>query len=116
MSAVRFSALAGQADRFMRFFTPGTASATDNAPVGFGPAAGMPPKAAQVPTAIVAAAPPQTSRAMSSADLPPIVQYAPSAPVGIDPSTKATYLPEFLCTVSASASSAWLPAAAIIVS
>jgi hypothetical protein len=37
---------------------PGTASATDKAPVGFGRAAGMPPNAAQVPTAMVAAAPP----------------------------------------------------------
>ena len=52
-----FSALAGHADMLMRFLTPGTASATDKAPVGFGRAAGMPPNAAQVPTAIVAAAP-----------------------------------------------------------
>ncbi len=69
-----FSALAGQADMLIRFCTPGTASATDKAPVGLGAAAGMPPKAAQVPTATVANAPPQTSRAMSSAARPPIVQ------------------------------------------
>ena len=58
----------------MRFLTPGTASATDKAPVGFGRAAGMPPNDAQVPTAMVAAAPPQISRAICRADLPPIVQ------------------------------------------
>ena len=56
----------------MRFLTPGTASATDSAPVGLGRAAGMPPNDAQVPTAIVAAAPAQTSRAICKADLPPI--------------------------------------------
>ena len=39
-----------------------------SAPVGFGAAAGIPPNAAQVPIAIVAAALPHTSRAMSSAD------------------------------------------------
>ena len=74
MSAVMFSALAGQADMLIRFCTPGAASATDKAPVGFGAAAGMPPKAAQVPTAMVAAAPPQTSRTISRAERPPIVQ------------------------------------------
>jgi hypothetical protein len=39
--------------------------------------------------AIVAAAPPHTSRAIWRADRPPIVQYAPFAPVGIEPSTTA---------------------------
>ena len=38
---------------------------------------------------MVAAALPQTSRAMSSAERPPMVQYAPSAPVGMLPSTTA---------------------------
>ena len=45
-----------------------------SAPVGFGAAAGRPPKAAQVPMAMVAAALPQTSRAICSAERPPIVQ------------------------------------------
>ncbi len=58
----------------MRFLTPGTASATPSAPVGFGAAAGSPPNVAQVPMAIVASALPQTSRAMSRAARPPIVQ------------------------------------------
>jgi hypothetical protein len=58
----------------MRFLIPGTASATLSAPVGFGAAAGSPPKAAQVPMAIVAAEPPHTSRAIWCADLPPTVQ------------------------------------------
>jgi hypothetical protein len=53
---------------------PGTAAETLTAPVGFGAAAGIPPKQAQVPAATVARAFPQTSRAMSSAVLPPMVQ------------------------------------------
>jgi hypothetical protein len=89
MRAVRFSTLAGQAERLMRFLTPGTASPTPSAPVGFGAAAGRPPKVAQVPMAIVAAALPHTSRAIWRAERPPIVQYAPFAPVGIEPSTTA---------------------------
>src|SRR5579864_4963075 len=90
-SAERFSTFAGQADRLMRLRTPGTASATLSAPVGFGAAAGIPPNAAHDPTAIVAAALPQTSRAMSIAARPPMVQYAPLAPVGIAPSTMQRY-------------------------
>ncbi len=74
MSAVMFSALAGQAERLTRFFSPGTASATPSAPVGLGAAAGRPPNAAHVPMAMVAAAPPHTSRAMSMAERPPTVQ------------------------------------------
>lgn len=53
---------------------PGTASLSATAPVGLGRAAGMPPNAAHVPTAMLAAAAPQTSRAICRADLPPIVQ------------------------------------------
>jgi hypothetical protein len=73
-SAVRFSTFAGQAERLIRFLTPGTASATPRAPVGLGAAAGRPPKVAQVPMAMVAAALPQTSRAIWRALRPPIVQ------------------------------------------
>ncbi len=53
---------------------PGTALETEIAPVGLGAAAGIPPKDAQEPTAIVAAALPQTSRAMFSAEFPATVQ------------------------------------------
>jgi hypothetical protein len=100
----------------MRFFTPGTASATPSAPVGFGAAAGRPPKVAHVPIAIVARASPQTSRAMSMAARPPIVQYAPFSPVGIEPSTMTMYLPLLSLIAFARFSSARLPAAAMIVS
>ena len=65
---------------------PEIASPTLFAPVGFGEAAGIPPNAAHVPTATTASAFAQTSSAIWSADLPPIVQYAPFAPVGIEPS------------------------------
>src|ERR1039457_7412200 len=52
----------GQAERFTRIFSTGRASAPPSAPVGLGEAAGRPPNVAHVPTAIVAAAPPQTDR------------------------------------------------------
>jgi hypothetical protein len=52
----------GPEARLLRFFSPGTASATERAWVGLGAAVGSPPKAAQVPMAMVAAAWPQTSR------------------------------------------------------
>ena len=51
-----------------------------------------------MPTATVASALPQTSLAMSYADLPPTVQYAPFAPVGIEPSTTAMYAPFWFST------------------
>src|SRR5208283_2434189 len=116
MRATMFAALAGQAERLMRFLTPGTASATPSAPVGLGAAAGRPPYVAQVPMAIVAAAPPQTSRAMESADFPPMVQYAPPAPVGMEPSTTARYWPLLVLTTLSRAASACWPAAAMRVS
>lgn len=86
ISAVRFSAFTGHAGRLISVLMPGTASCTLSAPVGFGDAAGSPPNAAQVPTATTARASRQASSAIWSAERPPIVQYAPPAPVGIDPS------------------------------
>lgn len=116
MSAVRFSALTGHAGRLISVLIPGTASATDSAPVGFGAAAGNPPNAAHVPTAMTASASLHISSAICSADLPPIVQYAPSAPVGIEPSMTTRYLPAELSRTPCMAASARAPAAAMIVS
>jgi hypothetical protein len=90
--AVRLSALTGQPGRFTSGM-PGRKSVTLTAPVGLGKAAWMPPKAEQVPTQIVAMAPPQTSLAMSMADRPPTQQYTPLSFVGMAPSTIAIYLP-----------------------
>ena len=116
MTAVKFSALTGHAGRLISVRMPGTASPTLSAPVGLGDAAGRPPNAAQVPALITARASWHTARAICSADLPPIVQYAPSAPVGIEPSTTTMYLPLFADTACSRAASAWWPAAAMIVS
>jgi|GEM_PF-2788920 len=49
-------------------------SETPRAPVGLGLALGMPPKAAQFPTAMIAAAPSAASRRTSRLLRPPIVQ------------------------------------------
>ncbi len=49
-------------------------SETPTAPVGFGFACGMPPKAAQVPIATIAAAPSTVSRSMSRLLTPAIVE------------------------------------------
>ncbi len=95
---------------------PGTASETGLASVGLGAAAGRPPKEEQVPTATVARADPQTWRAISNAVTPAMVQYAPPAPVGIDPSITAMYSPGWLVTMSCQSTSAWSPAAAMMVS
>src|SRR5678815_5772317 len=95
---------------------PGTASETLSALVGLGAAAGRPPNAAQVPTATTADAFSQTSRAICTADRPPMVQYAPPIPVGMEPSTTAMYLPAWRSHTVASAASARVPAAAMIVS
>ena len=69
-----FSALAGQAGHVDEVLEAGDGVGDRQRAGRVGRAAGMPPKAAQVPTAMVAAALPQTSRAICSADLPPMVQ------------------------------------------
>ena len=53
---------------------PGTAAATEIAPVGLGAAAGMPPLEAQVPTQMVAMALPTTCFTEARALSPPTVQ------------------------------------------
>ena len=88
-------------------------SSTRTAPVGFGPAAGIPPNAEQVPTLMIPAAPRVASRSRSSAERPPIVQ-APGMPVGTEPSTITRCPP--LATASSRAFSAARPAAAMTVS
>jgi hypothetical protein len=72
---------------------PGTASCRPTAPVGLGPALTMPPSHAQAPTAMLTAALEQTRVAMSSAVLPPMVQWTPPSASGIAPSTTAMYSP-----------------------
>ncbi len=63
-----------------------TIADTATAPVGFGLAPGMPPNAAQLPRATIAAAPRATS--CSSARLSrPATVLKPLLPVGIEPST-----------------------------
>src|SRR5690606_21856517 len=116
ISAVRFSALTGHAGRLINVLMPGTASATDSAPVGFGAAAGSPPNAAHVPTATTASASLHISSAICSAERPPIVQYAPPAPVGIEPSITTMYVPLWFVCTDSSAASARAPAAAMSVS
>src|ERR1039458_480669 len=94
-------------------FKFGTASPTLIAPVGFGADRCGPPSNAQEPTAITAAAFPQTCFAISRAERPPIVQY-PGLPVGIEPSTITRYLPASSCTTRSRTALACLPAAAMM--
>jgi hypothetical protein len=72
---------------------PETSCETGTAPVGFGSAAGRPPKAAQLPTAITAAACSTVSASRSMLVRPAIIEYTPPAAVGTEPSTTTTYLP-----------------------
>src|SRR5271165_1796969 len=72
-TATVLAGFCGQPGMLMRVI-PGTASWSPTAPVGFGLAATSPPSQAQAPTAMDAAALPQTSRAISSAVRPPTVQ------------------------------------------
>ncbi len=81
-------------------------SATGLAPVGFGDVDGMPPHDAHEPIAITAAASAAHSLTSSIAVLPPILQNAPLAPVGIAPSTTRMYLPLFAAIAVLRASSA----------
>ena len=69
-------------------------SDTATAPVGLGLAWGMPPKAAQVPTATIAAAPLAASFSMSRLLMPAMVEYTPPSLSGIEPSTTSRYLPK----------------------
>src|SRR5512143_2225573 len=69
-----------------------TMSLTGTAPVGFGSALGMPPYAAQVPTATMAAAPLAVSTSMSWL-LMPAMQEKAGLPIGMEPSTIIRYLP-----------------------
>ncbi len=85
---------------------PGASSLTDLASVGFGAAAGMPPNDEQEPTQIVAAAFFTSFLQLSTALSPPVVQYAPSAPVGIEPSTIRMYWPLYFSIAACLASSA----------
>src|SRR5579875_521861 len=110
-----FATLCGHPPRFTTF-VPGTASWSPSAPVGLGSAPTSPPSHAHAPTAILAAACVQTSRAISSAVRPPIVQYTPSSAVGIEPSTTVIYFPRCCFTTRSSTASACFPAPAIIVS
>ena len=70
-----------------------TSCDTGTAPVGFGRASGSPPNAAQVPTAITAAACETVSASMSTLLWPAMTEYTPPSPTGTEPSTITTYLP-----------------------
>ena len=67
------SGMGGQPETLMMGLSP-TMADTGHASVGFGSAKGMPPKAEQVPTQTMAAAPLAASRRMSTALRPPAVQ------------------------------------------
>src|SRR5580658_3587328 len=109
------SGIGGHPETLIMGLSP-TIAVTGHAPVGLGSARGMPPKAEQVPTHTIAAAPLAASRRVSTALRPPEAQYAPPAPVGTDPSITRTYLPKLSLMACASAASALSPAAAIKVS
>lgn len=87
-------------------------------PDGFGSPAGMPPYAAQVPTASAAIAlrPKRSVHLSIVTGAPasdPIDPYIPFCLVGIAPSTTSTYLPAYFCAVSFAASIDSDPVAAI---
>src|SRR5512135_3479201 len=91
MVAVRLSTLTGQPGRLIT--RPETTDPAPTAPVGPPDDPDTPPSKAQLPTAMVARAPAQTSRATSTNGRPPIMQNVPSAAVGVAPSTTAMYGP-----------------------
>ena len=86
-------------------------SDTDTAPVGLGLACGMPPNAAQLPTAMMAAASAAVSVSMSRLETPAMVEK-PGLPSGMEPSTTSRYLPLFSAIAVVRAASAASPEAA----